>query len=111
MVRPAGPRISSRMLSTWSRGNAFASSRSVDSSVPCREPVADMRSVNSTNSRSTISASTLPRFAIAWLNSLISSSSRSWKMLMACSSPSESINIAAFCEPVTLRKSVLPNMA
>ena len=63
-------------------------------------PVADICEMNSLNRRSITPEPTLPRLAIAWEMSLISSSSISEKMPDACSSLSDIIRIAALWDPL-----------
>ena len=105
MVRPAGPRISSMMALTLSRDSTLPSRRSVLSYEPTSEPVEEICSEKSTNSRSTMLALIVPRLDMLWEISLISSSSISEKSFAACSSPMASISIAAFSGPVSVRKS------
>ncbi len=81
MVRPAGPRISSIRESTFSVGRKAASSFWVCSNEPMIAPPLDMPEMNSTSRSSTTCAVTLPRPAMAWDTSLISSSSSSRQMV------------------------------
>ena len=75
----------------------------MESSEPTSEPVEDTCSANSTNSRSTMLDDTVPRLAMTWEISLISSSSIWPNSLAACSSPSDISRMAAFSGPVMLR--------
>ena len=95
--------MSSMMDSTLSRSITFNSSRSVLSKLPTSEPVDEICSANSTHSRSTSVALMVPRLAMVWDSSLISSSSMKVNRRAACSSPSDSIKTAAFSGPVRLR--------
>src|SRR5258708_8636043 len=64
-----------------------------------------MWSAKSTKRRSTTLELTVPRLAMVWEISLISSSSIRLKILAVCSSPSESTRIAAFSAPLSERTS------
>ena len=99
MVRPAGPRISSIRLSTLSPGMKRGQQRWVCSNEPMIAPAPDMPETNSTSRSSTTLAVTVPRPAMAWEISLISSSSSACQM-PAWSSPSASSTTAAFSGPV-----------
>ncbi len=71
--------------------------------VPMRDPVAEICSVNSTKSRSIRDEVTVPRLAMTWEISLISSSSIRVKSFAAWSSPTASMRIAAFSLPRRFR--------
>ena len=65
--------------------------------------VEEICSANSTNRRSMMVELTVPRLAMVCDSSRISSSSMWVKSLVACSSPSASIMMAAFSGPVRVR--------
>ena len=104
MVRPAGPRISSIRASTLSFGMNDDSRRWVCSKLPMIAPEPVMPETNSISSSSTTLAWTVPRVAMAWEISLISSSSRA-SHSRVWSSPSDSRITAAFSGPARRRTS------
>ena len=91
------------IVSTFSRSRTRLSRRSVVSMLPTREPVLEIWSAKSTKSRSTTSELTMPRVAMTWDSSLISSSSIRAKRLLAPSSPRAISRIPAFSGPLSER--------